>query len=78
MRKLIEQDFVDSIAHSEFDFENVLFAMDFDLGIIDGDNVTVDQVQDQQFLTRLAGELDDKQLLEVRDFFAHIFLEMYA
>jgi len=78
MRTLVEQDFVDSIAHMELDAENVRFAMDFDLGIIEADKVRLNQVLDETFLADLAKELDDAQLLEVRDFFTYIFSEMYA
>ena len=69
MRKLIEQDLKDAIQSSEAESEDILFAMDFDLGIIDGDEHIDSDPRSEEFLTKLIATCDDQTLLQVRDFF---------
>ena len=69
MRKLIEQDLKDAIQSSAADNEDILFAMDFDLGIIDGDELIDSDPRCEQFLAKLIASCDDATLLQVRDFF---------
>jgi hypothetical protein len=78
MRNKIAADFKSSIQDCEFDLEDVRFAMDFDLGIIVADEVSLEEIATDQFLDQLIEDLDDDQLLEARDFFAHVFQGMYG
>jgi hypothetical protein len=78
MRDKIAADFKASIQECEVDFEDVRFAMDFDLGIIRADDVSLEEIATDQFLDKLIADLTDDELLEARDFFAYIFRDMYG
>jgi hypothetical protein len=71
MRKLIEECLKGSIQASESSNEDILWAMDFDLGIIDGDAEleSKSDVRSDVFLDRVIASCDDASLLQVRDFF---------
>ena len=48
---------------------DILFAMDFDLGIIDADEELVEYTRKDVFLDRVIASCDDETLLRARDFF---------
>lgn len=77
MRELIAKDLKETVQQGEFDLEDVRFAMDFDLGVIDADEVEVDDIDTDEFLDQMISQLDDEKLLEVRDFFLNTFSGMY-
>ena len=69
MRITIANCLKDSVRQSEAADVDILFAMDFDLGIIDADEELVEYVRKDVFLDRVIASCDDETLLRVRDFF---------